>query len=207
MTLLGTRSLVVLHIDEIIDFAQPLLSSPSWGTKQTAALAIADLCKTGGKNVAQHASKLMPVMVSTLATRSWAGKEHVLEAFVQLCISAQGYFEVTGNEPTLPDVVKIMVREAKRRNRVYQRHALVSLCTFSEVFGDKVDIFTPSQEFLTELCEMDEAEAMEEDDNDNSKPLLLMIKANAFKALVSTFRPRAFEKQRTGYPLSYHHQN
>ena len=106
----GTRSLVTIHADEIIDFAQPLLSSSSWATKQTAALAIADMCKTGGRTIAQRADKLMPVMVSTLATRSWAGKEHVLEAFVQLCVSAQDYFEEQGKEPTLDEVVKVRIK-------------------------------------------------------------------------------------------------
>ncbi|KAG2227610.1 hypothetical protein INT45_002295 [Circinella minor] len=188
----GTRSLVTIHADEIIDFAQPLLSSSSWATKQTAALAIADMCKTGGRAIAQRADKLMPVMVSTLATRSWAGKEHVLEAFVQLCVSAQGYFEEQGKEPTLDNVVKILVRECKRKNRPYQRHALVSFKVFADTFSDRVDVLKQAQPFLTELCEMDEDEVAEDDENDNAKPLLLMIKANAFKALIASFRPRTF---------------
>ncbi|KAI9320591.1 proteasome stabiliser-domain-containing protein [Dichotomocladium elegans] len=188
----GTRSYVSLYADEIITFTEPLLSSSSWSTKQTAALAIADMCKTGGKSIGQHADKLMPVMVSTLSARSWAGKEHVLEAFVQLCISVPSYFDVPGREPSLSEVVKIIIREAKRRNRVYQRHALASLRTFANSFGEKVDMLGPSQCFLTDLCEMDETAVMEEDDNDNLKPLLLIIKANAFKALVAAFRPQAF---------------
>ncbi|KAI8147438.1 proteasome stabiliser-domain-containing protein [Fennellomyces sp. T-0311] len=188
----GTRSLVTIHADEIIDFVQPLLSSSSWATKQTAALAIADMCKTGGKAIGKHADKLMPVMVSTLATRSWAGKEHVLEAFVQLCVSAQSYFEAPNKEPTLHEVVKIIVRECKRKNRTYQRHALVSFKVFADTFSEKVDILKQAQDFLTDLCEIDEDEAAEDDDNDNAKPLLLMIKANAFKTIVASFRPRNF---------------
>ncbi|KAI9262116.1 armadillo-type protein [Phascolomyces articulosus] len=188
----GTRSLVTIHADEIIDFAQPLLSSSSWATKQTAALAIADMCKSGGRAISQRADKLMPVMVSTLATRSWAGKEHVLEAFVQLCVSAQGYFEEKSKEPTFDEVIKIMVRECKRKNRPYQRHALVSFKVFADTFSDRVDILKQAQPFLTELCEMDEDEVAEDDENDNAKPLLLMIKANAFKTLVASFRPKTF---------------
>ncbi|KAI9491193.1 proteasome stabiliser-domain-containing protein [Zychaea mexicana] len=188
----GTRSLVTIHADEIIDFAQPLLSSPSWATKQTAALAIADMCKIGGKAIAQRADKLMPVMVSTLATRSWTGKEHVLEAFVQLCVSAQSYFEEQGKEPTLDEAVKIMVRECKRKNRLYQRHALASFKVFADTFSGRVDILKQAQTFLTELCEIDEDEAAEDDENDNAKPLLLMIKANAFRTLVAAYKPKTF---------------
>ncbi|KAI9024387.1 proteasome stabiliser-domain-containing protein [Phycomyces nitens] len=189
----GTRSMVTLYTDEIITFVQPFLSSSSWKVKQTSALTIADLCKSGGNGVAKHASKLMPIMVSTLATRSWAGKENVLDAFVQLCISAPEYFET--QEPNLAGVVKILAREAKRNNRVYQRNALVSLKTFLDTFGEKVDALDQVQEFLTDLCTMDETAIMEEDEDTESKPLLLAIKANAFRAIVAAYRPQVFAGQ------------
>ncbi|KAI8330892.1 armadillo-type protein [Chlamydoabsidia padenii] len=191
----GTRSMVTLYTDEILQFIQPLLNSASWTIKQTAALTIADMCKSGGKEIEKHASKLMPVIVSTLATRSWNGKENVLDAFGQLCVSSKSFFDDPTNSPTLDNVAKIFIREAKRNNRVYQRHALVSLDVFLESFGDKIDIFDQVEGFLTDLCCMDEAAAMEEDDNDNPKPLLLMIKANAFKALTSGYRPKTYSHQ------------
>lgn len=184
-----------MYADEILEFTQGLLSSSSWKIKQTAALTIADMCKTAGKGVQVHAQKLLPVLVSTLATRSWAGKENVLEAFVQLCISDKSSFASSNREPTLAEAAKIMLREAKRKNRTYQRHALVSLTHFSDAFADMIDLLAGEQEFLTELCEMDETAAMEDEDADHAKPLLLMIKANAFKALVSAYRPKAFPQQ------------
>ncbi|GAA5798664.1 hypothetical protein HPULCUR_004069 [Helicostylum pulchrum] len=191
----GTRSMVTLYADEILEFVQPLLTSSSWKVKQTAALTIADMCKSAGKGVQVHARKLLPVIVSTLATRSWDGKENVLEAFVQLCISVKDTLANADWDPSLKDVVAILVREAKRKNRVYQRHALVSLARFTDQFAEKFDLFDQVNGFLTELCEMDETEAMEEEDNDNAKPLLLMIKANAFKAIVSAYRPKMFNNQ------------
>lgn len=191
----GTRSMVTLYADEILEFVQPLLTSSSWKVKQTAALTIADMCKSSGKGVQVHANKLLPVLVSTLATRSWAGKENVLDAFVQLCISVKDTFGTSEREPSLVEVSKILIREAKRKNRAYQRHALVSLTNFSNEFGEKIDLLESVTDFLTELCEMDEAEAMEDEDNDNAKPLLLMIKANAFKAIVSAYRPKFYSNQ------------
>ncbi|KAI9480308.1 MAG: proteasome stabiliser-domain-containing protein [Benjaminiella poitrasii] len=194
----GTRSQVSIYGDEILEFLQPLLSSSSWKIKQTAALTLADMCKVSGqKNVQVHADKLLPVLVSTLATRSWAGKENVLDAFVQLCISVKDKLVENAAAISLTDVAQIMVREAKRKNHAYQRHALVSLLQFSDSFGDKMDLLSLEQDFLTKLCEMDEGKVMEDEDdgNENAKPLLLMIKANAFKALVSAYRPKAFPRQ------------
>ncbi|RCI02581.1 hypothetical protein CU098_001872 [Rhizopus stolonifer] len=191
----GTRSLVVMHSDEILEFVQPLLSSSSWKVKQTAALTVADMCKMLGEGIQVHANELLPVLVSTLATRSWSGKEHVLDAFVQLCVSIKHSFE--GRAPSLSEATKIMIREAKRKNREYQRHALASLICFSDAFAETIDLLGDVMPFLTELCEMDEASVMEEEDeNEHAKPLLLMIKANAFKALVSAFRPCVFENQK-----------
>ncbi|CAO3637178.1 unnamed protein product [Cunninghamella blakesleeana] len=191
----GTQSWVSLYVDEILEFIQPLLNSSSWKIKQTAALTIADMCKSSGKEMEKHVNKLMPVMVSTLATRSWSGKENVLDAFAQLCKSANSFFDNASNSPTLADVAKIFIREAKRNNRVYQRHALASLRVFLFTFGDKIDVYNQVESFLTELCEMDETELMEEDDNDNSKPLLLMIKANAFNAITAGYRPIVHKNQ------------
>ncbi|CAO3691804.1 unnamed protein product [Rhizopus stolonifer] len=194
----GTRSMVSLYANEILDFVQPLLTSSSWKIKQTAALTIADMCKSSGRDVQSYADKLLPVMVSTLSTRSWAGKEHVLDAFVQLCISTKdSLISNPDKTPSLTEVVDILVREAKRKNRAYQRHALVSLAKFTDTFGEHVSAFEKACEFLVELCEMDEAQAMEDEDNDNAKPLILMIKANAFRSIVSAYRPNAFPEQQS----------
>ncbi|KAI8987056.1 proteasome stabiliser-domain-containing protein [Pilobolus umbonatus] len=190
----GTRSMVSLYADEILEFVKPLLSSSSWKIKQAAALTIASMCKSSGKDVKSHAHKLLPVMISTLATRSWDGKENVLDAFAKLCISTKESFDNPNNEISLADVSKIMIREAKRKNRTYQRHALISLTSFMDVFGDKIDMLEPLYDFLAELCQMDEVEAMEDEDNDNAKPLILMIKANSFKAIVSAYRPKVFKE-------------
>ena len=101
-----------------------------------------------------------------------------------------------------------MVRECKRKNRPYQRHALVSFKVFADTFSDRVDVLKQAQPFLTELCEMDEDEVAEDDENDNAKPLLLMIKANAFKTLIASFRPRIFIEHREYLKMerSHHHQ-
>ncbi|OBZ85602.1 Proteasome-associated protein ECM29 [Choanephora cucurbitarum] len=190
----GTRSLVTIHTDEILEFVQPLLTSSSWKVKQTAALTIADMCRVSGEGVKVHADKLLPVLVSTLATRSWAGKEHVLDAFVKLCVSVKSSFSTRTQEPSLSDVAQIMVREAKRKNRTYQRHALASFTLFSDTFAEQMDVLSDAM-FLIDLCEMDETTEEKEEDGEHAKPLLLMIKANAFKALASAYRPQAIARQ------------
>lgn len=117
--------MVALHVEEIIDFVQPLLSSQYWQTKQTAALTIADMCKASGEGVGERADKLMPVMVTTLATRSWAGKENVLQAFVKLCISAPGYFAKPNCKVPLSETLKV-----KRNPIFFPAHKRNIILTF-----------------------------------------------------------------------------
>ncbi|KAI8073997.1 proteasome stabiliser-domain-containing protein [Gongronella butleri] len=191
----GTRSMVTLHVEEILTFIEPLLNSSSWKVKQTAALTLADMCKSSGREMEKHAHKLMPVMVSTLATRSWTGKENVLDAFAQLCVTTKDLVCSPEHKPPLAEITKIFVREAKRKNRTYQRHALVSLEVFLAGYGDRVDVQGDVQDFLLDLCTMDEDAVMEDEDSDNAKPLLLMIKANSFKALTAAYQPKVFPSQ------------
>lgn len=87
-----------------------------------------------------------------------------------------------------------MKRESKRNNRAYKRHALASLTLFLDRFGPRLNIYEDAFEFLEPLCNLDIDE--EDLDEETDKPLLLMIKANAFKALLSAFRPDIFEDQR-----------
>ncbi|RUS30672.1 proteasome stabiliser-domain-containing protein [Jimgerdemannia flammicorona] len=183
----GSTSSISLYLIEIIAFVQPLLNSHSWKIKQTAAFTIADMCKA--VDLLPHVDTIMPIMVSTLAARAWAGKETVLDAFVRLCISCEKWWQSNPQaKPSLDDVATILVREAKRTNKPYKRHALGSLTLFLEAFNDHVDNFADVQDFLVELCEMDEAAVMEEEE-ENERPLLLLIKAGAFKALVAGLKP------------------
>ncbi|KAG2172756.1 hypothetical protein INT43_000103 [Umbelopsis isabellina] len=189
----GTRSMITLYLDEIIDFLQPHLNSQYWRMKQTAALTIADLCKSETKSMGSHVNKVMPIMVTTLNSRYWAGKETVLDAFVQLCISSPAWFDAKDANPSLQDVYTILKRESKRNNRSYKRHALSSLTLFLDKYGNSLNVYEDAFSYLEPLCLLDIEE--EDLDEETDRPLLLMIKANAFKALLSAFRPHVYEDQ------------
>jgi len=90
----GGTGAVKLYLGEIIPLAQTHLSSPRWALKQTAALSLADACKSIGKDVtAEQVDLLWPVLVSATSGKSWDGKEAVLDALVALAVNAAQYFE------------------------------------------------------------------------------------------------------------------
>jgi proteasome component ECM29 len=83
-----------------------------------------------------------------------------------------------------------MKRESKRNNRSYKRNALSSLTLFLDKFNDRLNVYEDAFGFLEPLCSVDVDE--EDLDEENDRPLLLVIKANAFKALLAAFRPDIF---------------
>lgn len=123
----GTRSMITLYLDEIIDFLQPHLNSQYWRMKQTAALTIADLCKSETKSMGSHVNKVMPIMVTTLNTRYWAGKETVLDAFVQLCISSPSWFDAKDANPSLQDVYIVSQHTFDFFHIIYKQWLMVLL--------------------------------------------------------------------------------
>jgi proteasome component ECM29 len=84
-------------------------------------------------------------------------------------------------------------RESKRNNRSYKRHALSSLTLFLDKYGNRLNVYEDAFAFLEPLCVLDIEE--EDLDEETDRALLLMIKANAFKALLSAFRPDMYEDQ------------
>ncbi|KAI9262019.1 proteasome stabiliser-domain-containing protein [Sporodiniella umbellata] len=191
----GVNSMVTLYVSEILAFVQPLLTSPSWGVKQTAALTIADMCTVSDASICPYADKLMPVIIATLATRVWAGKEHVVAALVRLFRATRQKASADMNvSPSGREVLELLVRELKRKNLRYQHQVMLSLQTFNEDFSERVEAFERPFVVLKALCLLDTKEVQEEDE-DISSSLVDTIKSSAFRCLVSGFRPKTFSQQ------------
>ena len=149
----GGSGAIKLYLKEIITLAQMHLASQRWALKQTAALSLADACKSIGKDLSvDQVDMLWPVLVSATSGKSWEGKEAVLDALVALATNAVEYFrkdqsrlqeltKVAGSWCITPPLLyadiftQIVLREAKRKNPSYRCMAIKSL-------GDFVDSFS-----------------------------------------------------------------
>lgn len=102
----GGTGAIKLYLAEIIDMTKTHLTSQRWAIKQTAALSLADACKSIGNDLsAEQLHLLWPVLFSATSGKSWDGKEAVLEALVLLAINGKAHFGK--NEEKLMELRKV----------------------------------------------------------------------------------------------------
>lgn len=185
----GSRT-VLLYMPEIIQLAMQYLQSPRWSLKHTAAFTIAEaINSTGGEISDVIAQVIWPALDKALDGKTWEGKEKVLQAFVKF---VRGDNTVTQNETSkariqvssrdnLLTVVtflrsetwtyqltwtfkKIILRESKRKNAAYCKHALSCLAEYVEL-RDSIHLATEVCEVTAPIIEqlLAEPEAMDHD--------------------------------------------
>lgn len=89
----GGTGAIKLSLVEIVDMTKTHLTSQRWAIKQTAALSLADACKSIGTDLsAEQLHILWPVLVSATSGKSWDGKEAVLDALVSLAVDGKAHF-------------------------------------------------------------------------------------------------------------------
>lgn len=193
----GGTGAIKLHLREIVTIAQGNLISNRWAVKQAAAITLANVCTSLGKDITKdQVDVIYPAIVAAVGGKSWDGKEKVLE----------GYVELVGNFQTIPDekmnaeAKKIVLREAKRNNKVYQAHALKSLGKFAG-YVKNMDLFDEVRDIVSNALE-------DEDDQENEDKMDIDEKAgkavrstkhaiylNALEALAQAFRPQFYQTE------------
>ncbi|KAF8468822.1 proteasome stabiliser-domain-containing protein [Kalaharituber pfeilii] len=154
----GGTGAIKLHLQEIVNLATESLASQRWVVKQTAAITIADICTSIGKELTKDQLELMyPAMVTAVGGKSWEGKEKVLEGFVEL----GGSIQASGDAEKRTETKKIMLREAKRKNKAYQAQAFKSLGRYAELAED-ADLFDDIEGIIQSALEDEDGEERDE---------------------------------------------
>ncbi|KAF4553916.1 Proteasome component ECM29-like protein [Elsinoe fawcettii] len=163
----GSRA-VALYLREIIELAGQHLESPQWAVKHTSARAIAAaVVAIAGLGIDEAAGKVVwPPLEKALAAKTWDGKEKVLEAFVRFVEAGDKFWGT--RDDVKATITKVAVREAKRQNAVYRKHAVptlgkVALARKDVDMSDTVyDVVNPILEETLEKIK-DDADAMDVD--------------------------------------------
>ncbi|KAJ3192246.1 hypothetical protein HK101_006845 [Irineochytrium annulatum] len=188
----GMSGAVKLYLGELMELCTSLLStSPSWAVKRQVGSALSEIAKAIKGGIAGRMETAVPMLVEALGGRTWEGKEAVLEALVTVSVEGKEHFAGGKNEARLDEVVKVVIREAKKNNKVYKRHGIEQLGRLLDGL-EFVDRWEEVEEYLVETATSDEMED-EDVDEARAKPLALMIRANAFKALGQAW-PRKWKK-------------
>lgn len=141
----GGSGAIALYGKEILDLAASHLTNPRWNIRQTAAISIAEVGNALKDSKSLDVNYVLDALVQALEGKSWKGKEKVLEALVFLSLKKK---DVLLAEPdSVERLNSIVVKEAKRRNREYQKDALHSFGKYLSGFP-----FRSLYEIFFELC-------------------------------------------------------
>ncbi len=186
----GSRA-VLLYLKEITALAFEHLDSPKWSLKHTSAFAIADVIDSAGTEITDsHAQTIWPVLEKALGGKTWDGKETVLKYFITF---AKNSSLLKTNEAIASQMLKIIIREAKRNNPRYRQHALACLGDFVEL-QDTVDLFPQVYEIADPVIQdalggSSEMEIDEPPGSQSSKSLVEETLANAISTVLKSVNP------------------
>jgi proteasome component ECM29 len=217
----GAASAVKLYLSELMALCVNLLStSQSWSIKKQVGLAICDMAKAIGSSFTPQMDTALPLLIDSLGGRTWEGKEGVLEALVVVAVEGKDYFKDANKAVKLPDVTKVpkyslslktftlkliilqvVIREAKKNNKVYKRYGLEYLGKYMDSL--EVNEFEALEDYLKDTAaKEDDDDDMDDVDEARAKPLALTIQANAFKAIGLCW-PRDLSTQRKSANVIY----
>ena len=193
----GGSGAIKLHLREIVTLAQENLGSNRWAVKQAAAITLASICTSLGKDITKdQVDVVYPAMVSAVGGKSWDGKEKVLEGYVELVVNLR---DIPNGERNA-EAKKIVIREAKRNNKAYQAQALKSLSKFVGHM-EEVDFFDEVQEIVSSALE-EEGEEEQGDKMDIDvkggkavRSTRHTIYFHSLEALGQAFRPKFYKSE------------
>ncbi|TPX38193.1 hypothetical protein SmJEL517_g00223 [Synchytrium microbalum] len=185
----GAASALRLYLNELMALLTNLLkTSPSWPTKRQVGVTITDMSSSISTSLVPQMPVLIPALLEALSGRTWDGKESVLESLSNVSVTCKEWFDGEGKSH-LDEVSKVLIREAKKNAKPYKRVALEQLGKAFDAL--KIDKFDDLADYLLETAtiddEDDDKDKMDVDGSSREKPLALLVRANAFKALAGCF--------------------
>lgn len=155
---------VKLYLQEICKFAESYLNSNQYHIRQIIARSIANLCNAIDEVTSKDfINVLFDILIEACKGKSWAGKEVVLEALVSFLIKSSSF--IKADEDLFSRINKVVLTEAKRRNRDYQKHSIKLLGKYLHTFND-TDLLDSYLQIMGENILADDY--YEDDDDDDA---------------------------------------
>ncbi|XP_073721138.1 proteasome adapter and scaffold protein ECM29 [Misgurnus anguillicaudatus] len=130
----GSFGGIRLYMTELIAITQRALQSQSWKMKAQGAAAMATIAKQQtGSLVAPHLGMVLSALLQGLAGRTWAGKEELLKAVGSVVSKCSEELQKPAvGQPTVSEVLDLVLKECKKENLVYKMAALRSAADILE---------------------------------------------------------------------------
>ena len=131
----GSRA-VLLYLKEIATLVAQHIKSPLWPVRHACCLAVADLL-TSSESVGEwneaDGKLIWPLVEEALGGKTWEGKEKVVASY-PIFVKHAG--ALNRDVKITQQMKRIALREAKRTNPAYRRHAVDALGPFAEARPD-----------------------------------------------------------------------
>lgn len=167
----GNNNSIKLYLSEIVAFLQKYINSNKFEIRKTLGKSISDLANsfnTLNDLPGETIKRLIDILIEANNGKSWNGKESVLEALVVFSIKAK---EPLKDYPTLlNEIFRVMTVESKRKNKQYQKHAVLLLGRFIHEFPQEelVDTYMEiMNQFLLDSYYVSVHNAGDSDDEDD----------------------------------------
>ncbi|GAA0159929.1 scaffold/adaptor protein [Lithospermum erythrorhizon] len=144
------RITVQLYLGEIVTLINEQMASSSWTNKRKAARGISKLCNALGDSLSPQQQDLLNSLIREIPGRLWEGKEDLLCALSDLCMSC--HKAISAIDPEAPYSILSLVQSAcTKKVKKYREAALLCLEQIIKAFSDP-HFFNNVLPFLSDMC-------------------------------------------------------
>ncbi|CAH0050548.1 unnamed protein product [Clonostachys solani] len=181
----GSSRTVVRYVAEIVKLVEQCLDTSQWDLRHTGALTTAAMVEdvvgasdTTGEISEKNLNIIWPVLDTTLALKTFPGKEKLLEAFPKFVEKGAALWK--NDKQVAEKIKKVAIREAKRNNDEYRVHGFVCLWKIAKA-RDDLDLLQEIADIVTpHLDEFIDENKMEVDGKEDN---LSKAASNGFEAI------------------------
>ncbi|RCK64423.1 Proteasome component ECM29 [Candida viswanathii] len=163
----GGNSAIKLYLVEIIELVKKYLKSNEFSIRKTLAKALSNLCLVID-NLNQFSTaiidEILQLLIESNKGKSWDGKELVFESLVSFAIMSKSYID--HHEEIYEAINKTVTVEVKRRNKTYQKQAILTCGKYIHTFHQDDELVDLYIEIMTKVLS-DKYETTDDDDDDD----------------------------------------
>ncbi|XP_052750867.1 proteasome-associated protein ECM29 homolog [Galleria mellonella] len=153
------------HLPAIREEIEKSLNSSSWTKKIQGAYAIITVSKECSAGVGDQRPPLLRALLAAAHGKTFAGKEHLLQALAQLCQVKEGEAPIPAS--LVSDCLNALVVECRKQEMVYKRHAISALGDALAATG--CDRFNQVYEIVKVILSKDESSVGKESDEEDNE--------------------------------------
>lgn len=163
----GGNSAIKLYLVEIIDLVKKYLKSNEFSIRKTLAKALSNLCLVID-NLNQFSTaiieEILQLLIESNKGKSWDGKELVFDSLISFAIMSKSY--INHHENIGEAIKKTVTVEIKRRNKAYQKQAILTCGKYIHHFHEDDEMVDLYIEIMRKVLD-DKYETTDDDDDDD----------------------------------------